>query len=162
MRSRSASAESRFHFLFLLSLFGIFSVCALLVTLFGAEIYQKQIKSAQTSYEMNAPLSYVREKIRQNDQAGCIDLITVEQIPVLSIQNAADSGFVTWIYFQDGALCELFFQKEYPLSLSAGQRLLSVTDFSMEKKSDTMYFFRAYAADGSFSELTVTLCCDAS
>ena len=162
MQSSSQSAGSRCHFLFLLSLFGAFCICALSVTLLGARIYQKQAESSQISYELNTPLSYVREKLRQNDRTGCIDLIEVEQTPVLSVKSGADSDFATWIYYQDGSLWELFFESQNPLPLSAGQRLLSVTDFYMEKKSDSQYFFRAYGADGSSLELTVTLSSSAS
>ncbi|MBQ7841074.1 MAG: DUF4860 domain-containing protein [Lachnospiraceae bacterium] len=145
-------------FPFILTLLGVFTISALLVTLFGANIYRHIVSESQTGYEKSASLSYMREKLRQNDRAGAISLIEVDGTDVLSIEaDFPDNSFVTWIYFQDGALKELFCKKDNPISLSAGQALLTLSDFSMAQLSDSSFLFCATAKDGSFQELTVTL-----
>ena len=144
--------------LFLISLLGVFAVSIVLVTVFGANTYRNIVSRSQKNYELTTSLSYVREKIRQNDQTGCILITTVDDTDVLSIKDSSsDSDYVTWIYFYEGSLRELFHQESNPLSLSAGQKILALDDFSMKQLSESLFWFSSVESGQTAAELTVTL-----
>ena len=65
-------------FLFPLSLFGIFAVCALFLIVIGAGVYERLEKNMEDTYAVSTAFSYVTEKLRQHDARGQISLITVD------------------------------------------------------------------------------------
>ena len=144
--------------LFTLSLLGVFAISALLITVFGANTYEKIVSDSRKTYECATALSYIREKIRQNDSANCISVATVENTDVLSLKSRVnDKSYTTYVYYQDGALRELYQQEGYDLPLSVGQSILKVHGLSMEQLSDTLFRFTATDEDGSESEITVAI-----
>ncbi len=157
----SSSPTNRQHTvdsLFTLSLLGVFAISALLVTVFGANTYEKIVSASRKTYESTTALSYVREKIRQNDAAGCISVERLEDTDVLSLKSSVNGrSYITYVYYQDGMLRELYQQEGYDLPLSAGQGILKVHGLSMEQVSDSLLRFTAIDEDGSESEITVAL-----
>lgn len=157
----NASMTGKRHtvdFLFTLSLLGVLAVTGLLVTVFGAHIYENMINQSENSYETDTSLAYVREKIRQNDTREGIEVTQREGQDVLAIKSSAEGySFLTYIYFQDGSLKELYQLAGKNLPLSSGQTILSVSDFKMEQLSDTLFHFTAVDGDGKSSTLFVTV-----
>ena len=157
----SSSPTNRQHTvdsLFTLSLLGVFAISALLVTVFGANTYEKIVSASRKTNESTTALSYVREKIRQNDAAGCISVERLEDTDVLSLKSSVNGrSYITYVYYQDGMLRELYQQEGYDLPLSAGQGILKVHGLSMEQVSDSLLRFTAIDEDGSESEITVAL-----
>ena len=157
----SSSPTNRQHTvdsLFTLSLLGVFAISALLVTVFGANTYEKIVSASRKTYESTTALSYVREKIRQNDAAGCISVERLEDTDVLSLKSSVNGrSYITYVYYQDGMLRELYQQEGYDLPLSAGQGILKVHGLSMEQVSDSLLRFTAIDEDGSESEITVAI-----
>lgn len=157
----SSSPTNRQHTvdsLFTLSLLGVFAISALLVTVFGANTYEKIVSASRKTYESTTALSYVREKIRQNDAADCISVERLEDTDVLSLKSSVNGrSYITYVYYQDGMLRELYQQEGYDLPLSAGQGILKLHGLSMEQVSDSLLRFTAIDEDGSKSEITVAL-----
>lgn len=59
-------------FLFTLSLFGVFTICALIVAAIGVQVYQNTVSNMENNYTVRTSLTYVAEKIRQHDEpAAC-------------------------------------------------------------------------------------------
>ena len=54
-------------FIFPVALFFVFALCALTVLLLSARIYQSTTDSSSRNYTARTGLSYVSEKIHQND-----------------------------------------------------------------------------------------------
>lgn len=145
-------------FLFTLSLLGVFAITAVLVTLFGANTYEKIVKQSRCTYETTNSLSYVREKIRQNDTSAGISVIQLEDNDVLEIQSTANGlSFVTYIYFLDGELKELYQPQGDPLPLSSGQSILALHGFSMEQLTDSLFLFTAFDENGHSDEIVVNV-----
>lgn len=156
MMNSHSSRQHTVDSLFTLSLLGVFAISALLVTVFGANTYEKIVAKSSYLYESGTSLSYIREKIRQNDTAGGVFITQVEGTDVLCLKSSvADRSYLTYIYFLDGSLRELYQQEGYDLPLSAGQQILSVHDLSMEQLSDSLLHFCVTDESGAESEITL-------
>lgn len=161
-RSHRRSQQHTVDFLFTLSLLGVFAVTAVLVTLFGANTYERIVESSRCSYETSNSLSYVREKIRQGDTSAGISIIRLENNDVLEIQSTVnDASFVTYIYFSDGELKELYQPLGEPLPLASGQSILTLHGFTMEQLSDSLFRFTAFDENGDSDEIIVNMNCHA-
>ena len=158
MMTSHSSRQHTVDSLFTLSLLGVFAISALLVTVFGANTYEKIVAKSSSIYEAGTSLSYIREKIRQNDTADSVSILQIEDTDVLCLKsNVNDRSYVTYIYWQDGALKELYQQEGYDLPLSAGQQILSVDGLEMKQLSDSLLYVAVTDKSGARSELTLQL-----
>lgn len=158
MKKRLYHGQHTADFLFILSLLGVFALSALLVMLFGAGIYEKLVQQSQSMYETGTALSYVREKIHSCDSGQGISIVSKDGTDVLVLTDQVNGRMLhTCIYFLDGALLELNEPAGESLPLTAGQEILTLTDFSMQQLSDTLFHFTAVGSDRQSDEIYVTL-----
>ncbi len=147
---------SLIDFVFTLSLFGVFTVCALLVVVIGANVYRSIVGTQDANAMTRTALAYVAEKIRQNDGAGQIRLGDVEGTPALVISDGTGAeAYATYIYVDEGALKELFLPASATPGLLAGQIITEVGGFSMEQVSDGLFSFSCTDAAGETLQLFV-------
>ena len=75
MNNRNHQKQEK-HFivdiLFVLALFGVFAVSALALVTIGADVYQHTVEDMGVNYESRTAVSYIMEKVRQNDTADSI------------------------------------------------------------------------------------------
>lgn len=146
--------------IFVLALFAVFAVCALMLVSIGAGVYQKTVDDMNSNYNSRTAYSYVAEKLRQNDEADAVSVADLGGSPVLVLSN--DFGgtvYSTYLYAYDGYIRELFVGPDFQMSddsLSAGQKLLPVKDFSAKEVSDNLYFFNIVTEDDQNIELYVS------
>ena len=95
--------------LFTMLLFLVFVLCALFTVLIGSRVYENINVRSDANYTGNTALSYIANKVRQGDRAGMVNVADVDGIQVLEMkQEIGDSEYVTWIYWDDGSIRELF------------------------------------------------------
>ncbi|MEE0955185.1 MAG: DUF4860 domain-containing protein [Eubacterium sp.] len=133
-------------FLFPLLIFGIFSLLAVTVVLFAARGYERSIKRADERSEENTAIAYVREKIRQNDEASAVSLEDFDGQTALCLTQSIESGddsrkvsMHTYIYPYDGNLCELSVMDKVTASPEAGTPITPVRSFEISRVSDSVY-----------------------
>lgn len=155
----------RFHqhtidFLFPIALFFVFSATALIVLLFAANIYQNIVTTSSVQFEQTTSLSYITNKIRQNDSGGSenIYLDTFDGHDALAIeQDYADASFVTYIYETDGELKEIFLQEGVEASAKSGTTIMEVGHFEMEEINDGLFKFSCISSDGTLNSVIVNI-----
>ena len=77
-------------------------------------------------YNVRTALAYVSEKIRQNDESGAVSLCELDGIPALTLsQRMEDTSYITYLYFQDGALKELLTEASREVSAEQGTAIIS-------------------------------------
>ena len=120
---------------FVLALYMIFVVLALVFLTAGASVYGSITENMDESYEIRTALSYVSTKVRQS--AGEVYMENKDGSAVLSIDETASDGetYVSRIYFKDGALWELYALKDADYTLEDGDRLLDVKDLTLEMEN---------------------------
>lgn len=143
--------------IFPVSLFLVFALCALTVLLLAARIYRSSTENAAQNNTSRTGLSYIREKIRQNDNGGSIRIGELNGTEALIIeQQYEDTAYQTCIYCSGNFLCELFIKEGVEADLSAGTRLLEVESFSMEALSDNLFQFDCTAQNGRTERILVS------
>lgn len=129
-------------FIFPVSLFFIFALCALAVLLFAARIYQSITEHSSRNYTAGTALSYISEKIHQNDTDGNIQITELDGETALRMEHIYDNAtYFTYIYSDDQELKELFIKEGVVADPSAGTKILDIQDFSMKKINSKLFRF---------------------
>ena len=135
-------------FLFPVTVFFVFTISALTVILLAARIYQSTTDDSQRNYTSGTALSYLTEKLRQNDRDGIfLDELDGTQAVVL-LQETDDASYLTYLYAWDGQLRELYVKEGTTLSPSAGKSILPVKEFSVEESADQVITFHCTDTSG--------------
>lgn len=129
--------------LFPLSLFFVFTLSALLLLFLTANSYAHSNTENRKGYTARTALSYIAEKVHQNDVYGKIYLEQFDEVDTLAMEQTIDGeNYITYIYLYDGYIRELFTKAGIDnLPLSAGTPILEVGDFTMtEVKTGLLRF----------------------
>lgn len=117
----------------------MFGFCALLVVMQGARIYEKTTAGLRENYTVRTAVTYLQEKVREHSDPARVSVVSTECGPMLRLeQSRGGKDYVTCIYQKDGSLRELFCLKDSGFSPDAGQELMPVDDFSVEKEEDDL------------------------
>ncbi len=160
--------ERRFivDILFVLALFGLFAVSALILVTIGAGVYKHTVDDMSSNFEARTSISYIAEKIRQNDANTREDGVQVAMLsgkPTIALeQEINDEIYCTYLYFDEGSLKELFMKKDADIGddyLSAGQKIMELRDFSAQVVSDRLLHIQITMTDGTPRELYIGTHC---
>lgn len=145
-------------FIFPIALFVVFALCALTVLLLAARIYQSTTEHSSLNYTSRTGLSYISEKIHQNDVNGSVSINELNGTPALVMEQTYDDAvYYTYIYTYDGELKELFVKNNTPVELSAGKTILEVKTFSMEEAGENLLRFRCVDKSSQESSIIVSI-----
>ena len=109
MNQKTGKKEQLMGGIFTMLLFLVFVLSALFTVLTGSRVYENITVRSDRNFSGSTALSYIANKIRQGDQAGMVDVKEVEGTQVLELrQQVGGTEYVTWIYWRDGSLKELF------------------------------------------------------
>ena len=145
--------------LFILALFCVFAGSAVLVMTFGANVYQRTVSQMEENYNTRVSLSYVANQVRQHDENGCITLETLEGSPALVLADGPDGSYATFIYYYDGALRELYCERQKPLTADDGLVIVELSGWEIALKGQCLTV-QAADKDGQSRSLTLSLRAD--
>lgn len=150
MRHRHSRAQSHtVDFLFTLSLFCVFTVCALLLVTLGVQVYQSTVRYLKDTYSARTALAYVAEKVRQHDARGCAALTQLDGETALLLTDEIDGSiYETYIYPDGKYLCELTVRQGTAVSADMGQQILETEGFSITDMGDGFLKFAAPDSQG--------------
>ena len=152
----SPKRQHSIDLIFPIALFFVFAASALMVLILAADLYSSAGKQQQKKEEIYTPLSYLAEKIRQNDTGGAIRIIRLEDTDCLSIAADYDGTvYYTYIYAFENMLKELFVPEHADVSPGSGTDLMPVQDLQMEELSPGL--FRFTAADSDHQQVSVII-----
>ncbi|MEZ3486559.1 MAG: DUF4860 domain-containing protein [Lachnospiraceae bacterium] len=136
-------------FIFPIALFFVFAASSLVVLILAADIYGSTTDQLQANDENRTALSYISEKIRQNDSEGAVKITTLEDTECLAL-SADYNGIpcTTYIYAYDGMLMELFTRDDASVSLKNGQNIMEIESLSMSQIDDRLYQFTTVDSQG--------------
>lgn len=127
------------NLLFTMLLFLVFVLCALFTVLFGGRVYENIGARMENNYAGSVALNYVANKVRQGDRAGSVQVVEIEGTPVLEIaQEVNESRYVTWIYYREGTIRELFTREDSGLSLADGLVIIECGGFIPSMEGDLL------------------------
>ena len=141
-------------FTFPIAVFFVFAASSLAVLMLAANIYSSQTAEANNNYMARTSLSYVNEKIRQNDERGGISIQSLEGQDCLVLENqVAGVSYLTYIYQHEGKLKELFLREGVDARLRDVQEIMEVQKFSVEGIGEGLFRLTSVDLDGNETSL---------
>ena len=137
--------------IFVLSLFCVFAVLALFVVVLGANVYQGISADMTDNYSARSSVSYLTEKIRQND---AVNEISVQSIGGNDALVLSDGKYATWIYAWDGKLMETTVNEGAAVSPGDGQDIMDAADAEFEYRDGSVQI-RTTDAQGNLQSAVV-------
>lgn len=152
--------------LFVLALFGVFAVSALSLVTIGADVYQHTVEDMGVNYESRTAVSYIMEKVRQNDTADSIVLTMLEDTPALCMVSQLENDtYCTYLYLYDGHLKELFMKQDASLGgsvLPAGTDIMDLDALTFEYAGDNLIRVFLQTPSGKSHTFYIHMHCDAT
>lgn len=147
-------------FLFILTLFGLLTLCSLCIMGFGLRIYRNTVAATEDNSQIRTSLTYVAEKLRQNDHEGGVSLGEVEGSSALVLHTTYnDVSYCTYIYYYQGGLRELMTREsEKPIPYS-GQLITEAEDFQIFSVKEQLYECILRDSQGKETSIYVTTKC---
>ena len=143
--------------LFPIAVLFVFAISSFLVLVLSAHIYSSQTQKTNTGYTVHTSLSYVAEKIRQNDSDGGISAGTFQGQECLVLKgDSGDIRYTTYIYSYKGKLKELTLRDGTDASPSDGKDILAVADFSVSEIRPGLFRFTSTDTDGTTASVTIS------
>ena len=147
--------------IFIISVFGVFIVSALLVVLFGARIYKKTVSDMDKNYSSRTALAYISENINQHDYKGGVEIELKDGTPFLRLHELSTTDeYSTYIYSDDGYLKELTIKDDVEFTPTVGKEILKVRNFTATKESDSLYRFNIIDSYDTEMVFYVSLYCN--
>lgn len=124
-------------FLFPVALFFVFALSAIIVILIAVRVYQSTVDNSYLNYTARTSLSYISEKVHQNDVDGKVEVAEFDGCPTIRMtQMIGDKTFYTYIYADGKELKELFVRDGVAVDASSGQTILNIENFELEEISN--------------------------
>lgn len=143
------------NLVFPIALFFVFAISALLVLLLAANLYHKNTDTVLQDDDRYAVLSYLSEKVIQNDVDGGISITTRDGVDCLTIASYYnETAYVTYIYEYEGMLKELFIRADADISFANGSDITACYGLQMEETTPGVFTFTAADRSGCTSSLT--------
>jgi len=153
--------------LFVLALFGLFAVSALMLVTIGANVYQHTIEDMDNNYDARVVSTYLAEKLRQCDllldDESSVAVSDLEGSPALVLsQEMGGELYDTYLYYHDGYLKELLMKRGNDTggdSRGAGQEIIELQDFSLAWAADDLLEIHLVTASGESREIYLSTHC---
>ncbi|NLD20548.1 MAG: DUF4860 domain-containing protein [Clostridiales bacterium] len=143
-------------FLFPVALLFVFALSALTVALFATKIYESTVEDSSRNNTARTALSYVTEKIHQNDADGRITTGEFDGCDALIMTEYIDGReCTTYIYVAGKELKELFVASGFVGDASDGTVILDVEQFTMKQVNSNLLEFTCTDDEGKRASATV-------
>lgn len=143
----------------LLILFGL-STFTLVVS--GSNAYSATLSEKENLADRRVALSYIENKIRQNDRSKAIEVRKNKLnggVAIVIKERQGEDIFETWIYENEGVLREAYFKKGTELSDDMSFEIAPIDRFDVRREQTLLYveIGRLKAGKMSTSELIIKL-----
>lgn len=127
------NSSKKIDTVFIVSLFVLFAITAILLILIGARQYRFTADSMNRNYEIRTTSSYLTEKVHQSDTITGVSVVNFSIGPALALTSKQNNqAYTTYIYYYDGSLKELFVKEDTAFTPSAGQTIVQLHGFAPE------------------------------
>lgn len=157
MISKNNIKQFSFQLIFEMLLLLMLILLSSMIIMLGKNIYAEINIDRASNYEKRVSLSYVANKIRQNDKKDCVKIKELDGKNAVVIAEVYDGAkYETWIYFHNNAIYEMFVDEKMEFDLDDGMKILDVDDFTIEVLKENLYKFIAKSNNES-TELILNL-----
>lgn len=152
--------------LFVLTLFAVFAISALILVTIGADVYKQTVQDMSNNYDARTTMAYLSEKVRQADSVTadgdpCYCLGYLENVPALILTDEInEEKYDTYLYLHEGYLKELYMRQGAYLGddlLSAGQKILPLESLSYEQIDGKLLSVSMTTPEGETKQLYLSI-----
>jgi len=116
---------------FAFALLATFAVLSLAIVVVGARAYRSINQTAETVQTFRTGMSYLIGKVRGADEAGMLEIRSFGESNLLVLGSVLDdTRYNTYIYFQDGAICEYFAAADRAFDAGYGEEIVAARSLS--------------------------------
>ncbi len=122
-----------------LILFLVFTVSMLFVLLFGATAYKNISTELDRQYRERTVLNYIAAKVRYNKAEDNVQMSDISGVAALTFEEEIEGVlYLTYVYFYDGYLRELYTPKGTQLSPDSGDEILPIDNLVFTPVEDKL------------------------
>lgn len=135
---KSKGAYASIPVVFVLMLFLTISILSCAIIAAGGSVYSGISDDMDYNYESRVSFAYLTTKIRQGDNSGMITSEKFHDVEVLAVSEEYDEDFAvcTYLYYYDGYIRELFFERglglEEGMALDDGDKIVEAGGFDIK------------------------------
>lgn len=126
--NKKRAKKHNIDIMFLMILFLIFTFSAVSVLLMAVNSYKAVVKANEENAGTRAATAYIREKVRQHDRAGAIEITEIDGNQAIRMEEA--EGYSLYIYYMDGYLMELNAKDGAGVTADFGNKLIEIKGMS--------------------------------
>lgn len=120
--------------LFVMALLALFAFSGVMLIALGASVYRGNVDAMSSNYALRTSYAYLTEKIRRTDETGTVSAGEFDGLPALLLHEEIDEiPYTTYLYYNNGFLCELLAKSDAELGSSAGQEIMEVRGLDIEE-----------------------------
>ena len=148
MNKQNNINQFSFQFVFIMIINLIIVILSVMIISLGKNIYDNINNDRNTNYDLRVSLSYIANKIRQSDKKDAVEITELNGINSVVINEVYDEEeYRTYIYFYDGAIYEMFTDRDSAFDLSDGMKITDVDLFEINVIKDSLYKFTAISKE---------------
>ena len=141
-----------------LILFFIYAGSALLLSVLGVSSYSRTVSVLQEGFNERSGVLYIAQKVQQSDVGGGVRLATYEDNDALVLtEQESGSGFETWIFIQDGYLCELQISSGAQIDPSQAQHIMPMEALSLTLSPQNLLSVSVTTDTGTVDNISLAL-----
>lgn len=113
----------------------VFLFLSIGLVILGGSVYSQTLAASSENDELRTTFSYIANQIRRADAGGAVEAGRLAEVPALLLnQDFEGIACVTYLYYWEGSLRELFVEKGSELGPEAGLPLikLAALDFHLD------------------------------
>lgn len=134
--SKTTSATTS---ILMLVIFSLFSLSSLFLIIIGANSYKSIVNGIEDNNQIRASLSYITNKVRQNDTKDSISIEKINNREVLVLKSKIEQEYYkTYIYHYKGKIYESFLQENIVFIENEGEEIVEVKDFDIALQDDML------------------------
>ena len=144
--------------LLVLILFFVYAGSALLLSVLGISSYSRTVAVLQEGFNERSGILYIAQKVQQNDLAGGVKLSTYQgNDALILIEQETGQGFETWIFIQDGYLCELMISSGDQIIPQAAQRIMPMQELKLTLSREQLLTVSVTTETNSVNTISLAL-----
>lgn len=155
--------------LFVLALFGVFAISALVLVTIGADVYQHTVRDMSKNYDSRTATAYITEKVRRadarlEDGSRAVTIGDFVDTPALILTDEINGErFATYLYYHEGWLRELYIRENSYFGdemLDAGQKILELDSLEYSQPDERLIHVNMMLPDQTSKTLYLSLKCN--
>ena len=135
----------------------VFLFLSIGLVMLGGSLYRHIMEISGENDETRTTFSYLANQVHRADALGSVGVGEFQGRSALVLeQNFGDWEFVTYLYYYDGALRELFVEKGTELDAEAGLPIVWLNDLAFETDDGGLITAWATFANGRRSRILIS------